>query len=59
MKARLIINSGHGIRKSKAKTQCVHDLNVKGFNSKNMTRIEQDHHKNMYPKLMLNILKIM
>jgi hypothetical protein len=34
MKASLIINSGHGIRKTKAKTQCVHDLNVKGFNSK-------------------------
>jgi hypothetical protein len=35
MKANLIINSSHGIRKTKAKTQCVHDLNVKGFNSKN------------------------
>jgi hypothetical protein len=59
MKASLIINSNHRTRKSKAKTQCVHDLNVKAFYSKNITRTEQDHDKNMYPELMLNILKIM
>jgi hypothetical protein len=38
MKANLIINLGHGIRKSKAKTRCVHDLNAKGFYSKTMTK---------------------
>ncbi len=37
----------------------MHDVNAKGFYTKNMTRTEQDHDTNMYPKLMLNILKIM
>jgi hypothetical protein len=46
-------------RKSKAKTQCVDNVNVKGFYYKNMIRIEQDHEKGMYPKLVLNIFKVM
>jgi len=46
-------------KKSKAKTQCVHNVNAKGFYYKNMIRIEQDHEKNMYSKLMLNIFKVM
>jgi hypothetical protein len=29
MKVSLILNPGHGIRKSKAKTWCVHDVNAK------------------------------
>jgi hypothetical protein len=59
MKANLIINLGHGIKKSKAKTRCVHDMNAKGFNYKNMTKSKQDHDKNMYPKLVLNKVKVM
>jgi hypothetical protein len=32
-------------KKSKAKTQCVHNVNGKRFYYKNMIRIEQDHEK--------------
>jgi hypothetical protein len=32
-------------------------MNAKGLYYKNMTRIEQDHDKNTYPKLLLNKLK--
>jgi hypothetical protein len=60
MKVGLILNPSHGIKKLKAKTQCVHDLNVKKKNYyKNMTIIKQDHDKYMYLKLMLNRLKVM
>jgi len=55
----LVLNPGHGIKKSKVKTQCVHDMNAKRFYYKNMTRIEQNHDKNTYPKLVLNKPKIM
>jgi hypothetical protein len=37
----------------------VHDVNAKGIYSKNMTRTKQDHENNTYPKLGLNILKVM
>jgi hypothetical protein len=37
----------------------VQDVNAKGFYYKNITKIEQDHDKYMYPKLVLNILKVM
>jgi hypothetical protein len=36
----------------------MHDVNAKGFYNKNMTRIEQDHDKNTYPKLVFNKLKV-
>jgi len=55
----LVLNPGHGIKKSKVKTQCVHDMNAKRFYYKNMTRIEQNHDKDTYPKLVLNKPKIM
>jgi hypothetical protein len=58
MKACLVQNLGHGIKKSKEKTRCVHDVNAKGFYYKNMTKIEQDHDKDPYPKLVLNKLKV-
>jgi len=58
MKVGLVLNPGHGIKLSKVKTQYVHDMNVKGFYYKNMTRIEQNHDKDTYPKLVLNRLKI-
>jgi hypothetical protein len=54
MKASLVLNQGHKIKKSKAKAWYVHDVNAKGFYYKNMTKIEQDHDKDMYSKLMLN-----
>ncbi len=38
MKAGLVLNPGHGMRKSKVKTQCVHNVNAKGFYYKNMTK---------------------
>jgi hypothetical protein len=60
MKVGLILNPSYGIKKSKAKMQCVHDLNVKKiFYYKDMTIIKQDHDKYMYLKLMLNRLKVM
>jgi hypothetical protein len=60
MKTCLVINPSYGIRKSKAKakTRCVHNVNVKGFYYKNMTK-KKDHDKDTYPKLMLNKLKVM
>jgi hypothetical protein len=45
--------------KSKAKTQRMSNVNAKGFYNKNMIRIKQDHEKDMYPKLVLNIFKVM
>ncbi len=33
-KASLVLNSSHGIRKSKTKTRCVRDMNVKGLITK-------------------------
>jgi hypothetical protein len=36
----------------------VHDMNAKGFYYKNMTKIEQNHDKYTYLKLVLNIIKI-
>jgi len=45
--------------KSKVKTQCVHDVNAKGLYHKNMIKIEQDHDKDTYSKLVLNKLKTM
>jgi len=59
MKVSLILNLGHGIKKSKIKTWCVHDVNVKGFYLKNMTRKWQDHVKDRYQKLMLTRLNVM
>jgi hypothetical protein len=59
MKANLVLNLGSWNKKSKAKTQCVHNVNAKGFYYKNMIRMEQDHERNMYSKLMLNIFKVM
>jgi len=42
METSLVINPRYGIRKSKAKakTRCVHNVNVKGFYYKNMTKIK-------------------
>ncbi len=57
-KACLVQSLGHGIKNSKAKTRCVHDVNAKVFYYKNMTKIKQDHDKDMYPKLVLNKLKV-
>jgi hypothetical protein len=45
--------------KENKKMMCVHDVNTKKLYYKNMTKIEQNHNKNMYPKLMLNKLKVM
>jgi hypothetical protein len=59
MKVGLVLNPSHGIKKSKIKIRCVHDMNAKGFYYKNMTIIEQNHDKDTYPKLMLNGLKLM
>jgi hypothetical protein len=41
MKTSLVLNSGHGIRKSKVKTKiwCVHNVNAKGFYYKNVIKI--------------------
>jgi hypothetical protein len=36
-----------------------HDVNAKRLYYKNMTRTKQDHDKNMYPKLVLNKLKVL
>ncbi len=58
MKASLVLNQGHKIKKSKVKTHA-RNVNAKGFCYKNMTITKQDHHKDMYLKLMLNTLKIM
>jgi hypothetical protein len=57
MKASLVINPSHKIRKTK--TQCMHNVNAKIFNYKNMTITKQDYDKNIYPKLLLNILQVM
>jgi hypothetical protein len=46
------------LKKSKVKTQCVHDVNAKGLHHKNMTKNKQDHDKYTYSKLVLNKLKI-
>jgi hypothetical protein len=37
-KVDLILNLGHGIKKSKAKKWCVHDMNAKRLYYNNMTR---------------------
>jgi hypothetical protein len=37
-KQSLVLNPNHGIKKSKTKTQCVHDVNAKRLYYKNMTR---------------------
>jgi hypothetical protein len=58
MKTCLVQILSYGIKKSKAKTRCVHDVNAKQLYYKNMTQIEQDHDKDTYPKLMLNKLKV-
>jgi len=58
MKACLVLSPSHGIKKSKAKTQCVHDVNAKKLSYKNMTRTK-GHDKDTYPKLVLNRLKVM
>jgi hypothetical protein len=42
-KAGLILNLGHGIRKSKAKTRCMHNVNTKWFYYK----IKQEQNKIM------------
>ncbi len=55
----LVLNPCHGIRKSKIKIWCVHNVNAKGLYYKTMTRIEQDHDKNTFQNLMLNKLKVM
>ncbi len=59
MKTNPIFKSKSQNKISKAKTQCVHDMNAKRFSYKNMTRTEQDHNKDTYPKLVLNKMKIM
>jgi hypothetical protein len=58
-KSRFSFKSKFGIRKSKEKTQFAHNVNAKGLYYKKMTKTKQDHDKNMYPKLILNKLKIM
>jgi hypothetical protein len=57
MKKNLVLNPSHGIKKSKVetKTLCAHNVNAKGLYYKNVT----NHDKNMYPKLVLNKLKVM
>jgi len=57
MKASLVLSPSHKIRKTK--TRCVYNVNAKIFNYKNMTRTKQDHDKDTYPKLMLNVLQVM
>jgi hypothetical protein len=59
MKACLVLSPSHRIEKSKAKTQCVHDVNAKKLYYKNMKRTKQDHDKDTYPKLVWNRLKVM
>jgi hypothetical protein len=56
--ASLILDLSHGIKKSKAKTWCVYDVNARGLYYKNMAITNQDHNKNTYPKLILNKLKV-
>jgi hypothetical protein len=46
-------------KKTKVKTQCVHNMNAKRLYYKNMTTKKQDHDKDRYPKLVLNRLKIL
>jgi len=59
MKASLVLNPSHRIKKTQAKTRCAHDVNAKKKNYyKNMTRTKQDHDKYTYPKLMLNIVQV-
>jgi hypothetical protein len=41
------LNLGHGIKKSKAKTPCVHDVNAKGLYYTIITKIKQEKNKNM------------
>jgi hypothetical protein len=43
------MNKGKPDYKFRSWTLCVHDLNGKGFYSKNMIRTKEDHDKNMYP----------
>jgi hypothetical protein len=59
MKVGLILNPSHGIRKSKIKTRCVHDVNAKRLCYKNMTITKQDHDKDTHLKLVLNKVKVM
>jgi hypothetical protein len=54
----LVLNLGHGIKKSKEKTWHVHNVNAKWLYYKNLIKIQQDCDKNTYPKLMLNRLKV-
>jgi hypothetical protein len=42
------------LKKSKAKAQCVHDVNAKKLYYKNMTRIKQGHDKDTYPKCWID-----
>jgi hypothetical protein len=37
----------------------VHNVNAKELYYKNVTKIDQDHDKDSYPKLVLNKLKVM
>jgi hypothetical protein len=51
-KASLVLNLGHGIKKSKAKTWCMHNMKC------NKTLLQKhDNNKDLYPKLVLNRLK--
>jgi len=59
MKASLVLNPSHGIKKIEEKPRCVHNVNAKNIYYKNMTRTKQDHDKYTNPKLMLNILQAM
>jgi hypothetical protein len=59
-KANLVLNPSHGIKKLKAKTRCAHNVNAKRLYYKNMTiYLFLNHDKDMNPKLVLNILKVM
>jgi hypothetical protein len=58
MNAGPILILSYEIRKSKEKTQYVHNLNVKKLYYKNMITIEQNHNKDMLSKLVLNRLKV-
>jgi hypothetical protein len=59
MKVDLVLNPIHGIKKLYAKIRCVHDVNARRLYYKNLTKNNNNHDKDMYQKLVLNILKVM
>jgi hypothetical protein len=56
--ANLVLNVDCKIRKTRKITWHVQNRNPTRFYCKNETKTEQDYDKKMYPKLVLNILKV-